>query len=185
MPDPAGADVVPVSTALQLRDAVTSAAAGQGAGGGADAVVMAAAVADFRPAAPAETKIKKADDGESAPVVELVRNPDVLAGLVAERRAGGLPARTVLVGFAAETGDATGSVLEHGRAKARRKGADLLVVNEVGGGRAFGTADNTVVIIGADGTERAVGPAPKETVADAVWDAVAMRLSADHPGDPS
>ncbi|MGQ7298220.1 bifunctional phosphopantothenoylcysteine decarboxylase/phosphopantothenate--cysteine ligase CoaBC [Quadrisphaera sp. KR29] len=183
VPDPAGAHVVPVSTALQLRDAVLTAAA---AGGGADAVVMAAAVADFRPAAPSETKIKKSDDDDAAPVVELVRNPDVLAGLVAARREGRLPASTVLVGFAAETGDATGSVLEHGRAKARRKGADLLVVNEVGGGRAFGTPDNTAVVLGADGSERAVGPAPKESVADAVWDAVAMRLTrgrADQRGD--
>jgi phosphopantothenoylcysteine decarboxylase / phosphopantothenate---cysteine ligase len=183
VPDPAGAHVVPVSTALQLRDAVLTAAA---AGGGADAVVMAAAVADFRPAAPSESKIKKADgpaDDGPGLSLELVRNPDVLAGLVAERRAGRLPASTVLVGFAAETGDATGSVLEHGRDKARRKGADLLVVNEVGGGRAFGTADNTVVIIGADGTERAVGPAPKESIADAVWDAVTMRVPAEKPGD--
>lgn len=178
VPDPAGAHVVPVSTALQLRDAVLTAARA-----GADAVVMAAAVADFRPAAPSETKIKKSDDSESAPVVELVRNPDVLAGLVEARREGRVATATVLVGFAAETGDATGSVLEHGRAKALRKGADLLVVNEVGGGRGFGTADNTVVIIGADGTERAVGPAPKETVADAVWDAVVMRVPAEKPGD--
>ncbi|MBC3761989.1 bifunctional phosphopantothenoylcysteine decarboxylase/phosphopantothenate synthase [Quadrisphaera oryzae] len=178
VPDPAGAHVVPVSTALQLRDAVLTAARA-----GADAVVMAAAVADFRPAAPSESKIKKDDDGESVPVVELVRNPDVLAGLVAARREGRVAAATVLVGFAAETGDAAGSVLEHGRAKARRKGADLLVVNEVGGGRAFGTADNTVVIIGADGTERAVGPAPKERIADAVWDAVAQLVHVENPGD--
>lgn len=183
VPDPAGAHVVPVSTALQLRDAVLTAAAGQGAQTGADAVVMAAAVADFRPAAPSETKIKKSGADESAPVVELVRNPDVLAGLVEARREGRVASTTVLVGFAAETGDATGSVLEHGRLKAVRKGADLLVVNEVGGGRAFGTADNTVVIIGADGTERAVGPAPKESIADAVWDAVVMRVPAENPGD--
>jgi len=187
VPDPAGAHVVPVSTALQLRDAVLTAARG---GGGADAVVMAAAVADFRPAAPAETKIKKSDGPHDGPDdgpgldLRLVRNPDVLAGLVAERRSGGLPAGTVLVGFAAETGDETGSVIEHGRRKARRKGADLLVVNEVGGGRAFGTADNTVVIIGADGTERAVGPAPKERIADAVWDAVAMRVPGSQPVHP-
>nr|WP_219729615.1 bifunctional phosphopantothenoylcysteine decarboxylase/phosphopantothenate--cysteine ligase CoaBC [Quadrisphaera sp. INWT6] len=101
VPDPAGAHVVPVSTALQMRDAVLTAAR---AGGGADAVVMAAAVADFRPAAPAETKIKKSggsDDDGARLDLQLVRNPDVLAGLVAERRSGGLPASTVLVGFAA------------------------------------------------------------------------------------
>ncbi|PWJ48021.1 phosphopantothenoylcysteine decarboxylase / phosphopantothenate--cysteine ligase [Quadrisphaera granulorum] len=181
VPDPAGAHVVPVSTALQLRDAVVSAAEG-----GADVVVMAAAVADFRPAAPSESKIKKSDDDGDGLVVELVRNPDVLAGLVAARREGRVAASTVVVGFAAETGDASGSVIEHGRLKAVRKGADLLVVNEVGGGRAFGTPDNTVVILGADGSERSVGPAPKETIADAVWDAVAMRLThgrVDQRGD--
>ncbi len=185
VPDPAGVDVVPVSTAQQLHDAVLAAAA---SGGGADAVVMAAAVADFRPASPSETKIKKTDDGAAGGgpelVVELVRNPDVLADLVALRRTGELAATTVLVGFAAETGDADASVLEHGRAKARRKGADLLVVNEVGGGRGFGAPDSTAVLVAADGSELAVGPAPKEAVADAVWDAVAMRLSRPTPTAP-
>ena len=130
LPAPDGVTVVPVETALELQAAVTDAARD------ADVVVMAAAVADFRPAAYADHKIKKTHaagaDGaadESAPTVALVRNPDVLAGLVAARGSASSP---VIVGFAAETGDGEGSVLEHARAKLARKGCDLLVVNEVG-----------------------------------------------------
>ena len=138
---------------------------------------MAAAVADFRPAEYAEHKIKKshaggADDGRdpSAPVVALVRNPDILAGLVQARGAAASP---VLVGFAAETGDGNGSVLEHARAKLARKGCDLLVVNEVGLDKAFGRDDNTVHILRRDTDEVSdVGPASKVEVAHAVWDAV-------------
>lgn len=171
LPAPAGVEVVPVETALELEAAVTEAVRG------ADVVVMAAAVADFRPAAYADHKIKKthepgADGGadESAPVVPLVRNPDVLAGLV---RARGSATSPVIVGFAAETGDGTGSVLDHGRAKLERKGCDLLVVNEVGVGVTFGRDESTVHLLrrGSD-TVTDVGPAPKREVADAVWDAV-------------
>ena len=162
---------MPVETALELEAAVTDAVRG------ADAVVMAAAVADFRPAAYAEHKIKKthatAIDGvadDSAPVVPLVRNPDVLAGLV---RARGSAVSPVIVGFAAETGDGAGSVLDHARAKLERKGCDLLVVNEVGVGVTFGQDENTVHLLrrGSDDAT-VVGPAPKGVVADAVWDAV-------------
>jgi phosphopantothenoylcysteine decarboxylase/phosphopantothenate--cysteine ligase len=170
LPVPAGVDVVPVESALDLRRAVQRAAAD------ADVVVMAAAVADFRPAAAHTAKIKKDDEG-GAPVIELVRNPDVLAELVATRQRPG----QVLVGFAAETGDAVGTVLEHGRRKLERKGCDLLVVNEVGVGKAFGTDDNTVVLLDRDGGEKAVGPAGKEQVADEVWDAVLRLLGRTDP----
>lgn len=170
LPDPAGVDVVRVGSARELRDAVLAAAVD------ADVVVMAAAVADFRPATEAHSKIKKSEDPDDAPVVRLVRNPDVLAELTAHRRPG-----QVVVGFAAETGDDAGGVLDHARAKLARKRCDLLVVNEVGPGKAFGTQDNTVVLLGADGTEKAVGPAGKEQVADEIWDAVVRRLGAD-PG---
>ncbi len=164
-PTPAGVARVDVGTALELRDAVLAAAAD------ADAVVMAAAVADFRPASVSSSKIKKSADGDDAPVVELVRNPDILAELCAGRRPG-----QVFVGFAAETGDDDGDVLEHARAKLARKGCDLLVVNEVGDGKAFGTPDNTVVLLDSGGGHKAVGPASKADVADAVWDAVVARL---------
>ncbi|WP_375475328.1 bifunctional phosphopantothenoylcysteine decarboxylase/phosphopantothenate--cysteine ligase CoaBC [uncultured Jatrophihabitans sp.] len=163
LPDPAGVDVVRVGTAAELRDAVRKAAED------ADAVVMAAAVADFRPVDPALHKIKKSDSGP--PTILLEQTPDVLAELVATRRDG-----QVLVGFAAETGDTGATVLEHGRAKLARKGADLLVVNAVGPGRAFGQADNAGVLLGADGSEQVVEFGPKAVLAAAIWDAVAARL---------
>ncbi|MBB6119349.1 bifunctional phosphopantothenoylcysteine decarboxylase/phosphopantothenate--cysteine ligase CoaBC [Nocardiopsis algeriensis] len=162
LPDPAGVRVVPVESALDLADAMEAERRG------ADAVVMSAAVADFRPAASAASKIKK--DGSAPAPVELVENPDVLAGLVASRDREGL-AQTV-VGFAAETDD----VLANGRAKLARKGCDLLVVNQVGGGRAFGTEDNQAVVLGPDGTAVEIPRGPKEDLADRVWDLVAERL---------
>ncbi|GGO82279.1 bifunctional phosphopantothenoylcysteine decarboxylase/phosphopantothenate--cysteine ligase CoaBC [Wenjunlia tyrosinilytica] len=162
LPDPVGADVVRVGTAVQLREAVLKAAVD------ADAVVMAAAVADFRPAVYTPGKIKKKDGVEPAPV-ELVRNPDVLAEISGRR----LRAGQLVVGFAAETDD----VLANGRAKLDRKGCDLLVVNEVGDGKAFGTGENEAVVLGADGTETPVPLGPKEALADVVWDLVRERLT--------
>ncbi|HYN67516.1 MAG TPA: bifunctional phosphopantothenoylcysteine decarboxylase/phosphopantothenate--cysteine ligase CoaBC [Ornithinibacter sp.] len=168
---PHGVTLVPVETALELQAAVTDAARS------ADVVVMAAAVADFRPAAYADHKIKKTHDtgadgsaDASAPTVALVRNPDVLAGLVAARGSASSP---VIVGFAAETGDGDGSVLDHARAKLARKGCDLLVVNEVGVDKTFGHDDSTVHLLrrGSDDATQ-VGPASKLEVAHAVWDAV-------------
>ncbi|MDQ2758045.1 MAG: phosphopantothenoylcysteine decarboxylase, partial [Actinomycetota bacterium] len=175
---PSGVDVVAVETALELQAAVTAAAAE------ADVVVMAAAVADFRPRNVAMAKIKKSHDDsptgadESAPTIELVRNPDVLAGLVAAR---GSSPRPVVVGFAAETGDAHGSVLDHAREKLARKGCDLLVANEVGGGLAFGTDANTVHLLFAPGpgapADHAAGPASKTEIAGVVWDGVETLLT--------
>jgi len=161
VPAPHGVDVVPVETADQLRHAVRSAAKD------ADVVVMAAAVADFRPVCPADAKIKKRP-GAAAPTIELVETVDVLAELVRDRPR----ADQVVVGFAAETGDGDASVLEHGRAKAVRKGADLLVVNAVGDGRGFGTADNDVTVLDRSGEVVARASGSKESVAHAVWDAV-------------
>jgi phosphopantothenoylcysteine decarboxylase/phosphopantothenate--cysteine ligase len=161
---PAGVDVVPVVSAVELGDAVHKIAPG------ADAVVMAAAVADFRPVSAAGHKIKKG--GSAVGPIELTENPDVLRQLVADRRSGQL-----VVGFAAETGDHTASVLEHGRAKLARKGCDLLVVNAVGTGVAFGRPDNAAVILGADGSETEVPLGPKAVLAAAVCDAIAARLT--------
>jgi phosphopantothenoylcysteine decarboxylase/phosphopantothenate--cysteine ligase len=169
LPDPVGAKVVRVVSAAQLREAVL-AAAGSGGFGLADAVVMAAAVADFRPRDQRDTKIKKSD-AEPDPIV-LVRNPDILAELASRPRSG-----QVVVGFAAETGDADGDVLSHGRAKLASKGADLLVVNEVGLDRGFEGPDNAAVILGSDGTEVDVPRGRKEALADRVWDLVAVRLA--------
>lgn len=172
-PAPATVDVVRVETAEQLRGAVLAGAKD------ADAVVMAAAVADFRPAAPAGAKIKKTPGG-TPPVIELVQNPDILAELAADRPRAG----QVVVGFAAETGDATATVLEHGRAKALRKGADLLVVNAVGDGRGFEVATNDVTVLDGAGQVVATAAGTKDEVADAVWDQV-LRLMASRPPSSS
>ena len=167
--DPAAVDVVRVGSARELREAVLAAAPG------ADAVVMAAAVADFRPAATAVSKIKKgAGDPEPLP---LTTNPDVLLELTAAR-----PPGQVVVGFAAETGDDAGDVLHHGRAKLARKGADLLVVNPVGDGRAFEVPDNSGWLLAAGGAETALPAGSKALLASRVWDAVAARLAASPHG---
>jgi len=163
---PAGVTVVPVGTALELRDAVRGAAAT------ADVVVMAAAVADYRPESPAEHKLKKAADGAPR-TITLIENPDILAELAAERLRPG----QVVVGFAAETGDAAGSVLDHGRAKALRKGADLLVVNDVGDGRAFGSTENSVTILDVSGGVLREAAGTKDVVSALIWDLVAERLT--------
>ncbi|MFC4907827.1 bifunctional phosphopantothenoylcysteine decarboxylase/phosphopantothenate synthase [Actinomadura gamaensis] len=171
LPDPAGAHVVPVGSAREMREAVLAAAED------ADAVVMAAAVADFRPAEYVDSKIKKVPGGEPAPI-RLVKNPDILAELGAGKRPD-----QVVVGFAAETDD----VLANGREKLKRKGCDLLVVNEVGADLTFGRPDNAAVVLGADGSATDVPRGPKEDLADVVWDLVAARLGghdrdAPHPG---
>lgn len=164
--DPAGVKVVRVESTAELRDAVLTAAAGS------DAVVMAAAPADFRPVHRSDTKIKKADDG-SAPVISLEQNPDILKELSTNRPGAG----TVVVGFAAETGDNSGSVLDLARAKLARKGCDLLVVNDVSGGAVFGADDNEAVILAADGTAVDVPRGSKGALAHVIWDQVAARLS--------
>jgi phosphopantothenoylcysteine decarboxylase/phosphopantothenate--cysteine ligase len=161
LPDPAGVRVVRVATTAELRDAV------RGEGLEADVIVMAAAVADFRPAEFADTKIKKADDS-SAPEIRLVQNPHVLRELAHDRLVEG----QTVVGFAAETGDAAADWLDHGRAKLAKYGVDLLVVNEVGVDLTFGADHSTAVVIGADGSEESVPDGPKERLADVIWDRV-------------
>ncbi|TYL45144.1 bifunctional phosphopantothenoylcysteine decarboxylase/phosphopantothenate--cysteine ligase CoaBC [Nocardioides sp. BGMRC 2183] len=164
LPDPAGVKVVRVETTGELRDAVLTTATG------ADAVVMAAAPADFRPVDESGVKIKKSEDG-SAPTIELRQNPDILRELAATRAA------EVVVGFAAETGDATGTVLELARAKLARKGCDLLVVNDVSGGAVFGAEENEAVILTADGATVEVPRGSKAALAHVIWDQVAARMS--------
>jgi phosphopantothenoylcysteine decarboxylase/phosphopantothenate--cysteine ligase len=128
---------------------------------------MAAAVADFRPQAYAAGKIKKKDGQEPEPII-LVRNPDILAEISADRARPG----QIVVGFAAETDD----VLSNGRTKLARKGCDLLVVNEVGERKTFGSEENEAVVLGADGSETPVPHGPKEALAETVWDLVTHRL---------
>jgi phosphopantothenoylcysteine decarboxylase/phosphopantothenate--cysteine ligase len=171
LPEPAGATLVHAGTADELREAVHKAAAD------ADVIVMAAAVADFRPTQRAEFKIKKTDR-EPDPIA-LTRNPDILAELVAAR-----PPGQVIVGFAAETGDSGADVLEHARVKHRRKGCDLLVVNAVGEGKAFEMEDNSGWLLSIDGTERPIALGSKARLASEVWDAVAMLLADDSRSRP-
>jgi phosphopantothenoylcysteine decarboxylase/phosphopantothenate--cysteine ligase len=161
LPDPAGAKVTRVVSARDMQDAVTAAAA---QGGGADAVVMAAAVADYRPQTRSPAKVKK--DGQPPEPLRLTENPDILAGLALRRERD--PGHQVLVGFAAETDTAA----EAAQAKLARKGCDLLVVNPVGNGLGFGTTDNEAVVYGADGSVTQIPRGPKETLADVVWDLV-------------
>jgi len=160
---PPGVEVVAVETGEELRDAVRAAAAD------ADVVVMAAAVADYRPAAVADAKLKKSG---GAPMITLVETTDILRELVTDPPRPG----QLVVGFAAETGDADGSVLDHARDKARRKGADLLVVNPVGGGRGFGTTTNEVTVLGRTGDVLATAAGTKDEVAHAVWDVVSSSV---------
>ena len=175
LPVPDGATLVPVQTAVELGEAVAKAAQD------CDVVVMAAAVADYRPAHYTDVKIKKSHDeavpdGDLlAPTIELVRTPDVLAGLVQSRGSLTVP---VIVGFAAETGDAEHTVLDLARDKFARKGCDVLVANEVGIDKTFGQDTNTVHILrrGVDTVTHA-GPAPKDIVAATVWDVIQDVLS--------
>jgi phosphopantothenoylcysteine decarboxylase/phosphopantothenate--cysteine ligase len=167
---PDGIDVVPVETTLELQRAVEDAAAA------ADVVVMAAAPADFRPATVSDSKIKKSSDPDAGLRVDLVENPDIVRGLVQARDARG-SSTPFVVSFAAETGDADGTVMDHARAKFARKGSDVQVVNEVGSDLTFGKDDTTVHIL-RRGTDAVVtvGPTTKDAVADALWDAVSPLL---------
>ncbi|OBK11247.1 bifunctional phosphopantothenoylcysteine decarboxylase/phosphopantothenate--cysteine ligase CoaBC [Mycobacterium asiaticum] len=172
--DPAGVNVVHVSSAEQLGDAVSKHAPE------ANVLVMAAAVADFRPTQVATAKIKKNPDNQDGPPpIELVRNDDVLANAVQARSHGQLPNMRAIVGFAAETGDANGDVLFHARAKLQRKGCDLLVVNAVGEGKAFEVDSNDGWLLSADGTESALQHGSKTLMASRIVDAISTFLHGD------
>ena len=143
---PEGVQVTRVVSALELREATLEASAA------ADVLIMSAAVADFRPAEFAEFKIKKSADSEDAPVIQLVRNPDILREVVVRRQQAREAGESALgpkliVGFAAETGSAEKTPLELGREKLQRKGTDFLAVNTVGVNRGFGTDDNTITLL--------------------------------------
>ncbi|MCR2052287.1 bifunctional phosphopantothenoylcysteine decarboxylase/phosphopantothenate--cysteine ligase CoaBC [Actinomyces bowdenii] len=179
---PAGVETLAVSTALEMEEAVRR------AGAQADAVIMAAAVADYRPAHVAQAKIKKRTGAQAHPgpagaapaPIELVENPDILAGLVSRPLRPG----QLVMGFAAETGDEQGGVLDHGAAKARRKGADLLAVNAVGEGVGFGDVPNSVVVLDRHGQEVARAQGSKEQVARALIGLLAQRLETAQGPDP-
>jgi phosphopantothenoylcysteine decarboxylase/phosphopantothenate--cysteine ligase len=168
VPPPAGVEVVTVETALQLREAALAAAADS------DVVIMAAAVADFRPAEISGTKIKKRDDAAD-PVITLVRNPDILQELVELRDAA--RSTQLIVGFAAETGDRHGDVLAYAEAKLKRKGCDLLVVNHVGTDKVFGQDTNSVVILARSGSEPQEAAGTKTEVSAAVISRIGYELN--------
>ncbi len=170
---PEGVRRAPVETALEMRDAVTAAA------GGADVVVMAAAVSDFRPATAPPDKLKsqalRQPKGNGAPpALTLTANPDILAELGAARSEGAGP--RVLIGFAAETADP----VPEARRKLAAKQCDLIVGNRVGEGRVFGRDETEAVLVEANGTTKAAverrPPETKRSLANAVWSVAARRL---------
>ena len=159
---PVGVRVVQVETALEMKTAIDASKSDQ------DVIIMAAAVADFRPAHASENKIKK---GQALVQIDLVENPDILASLVAGRSSG-----QIIVGFAAETGDENGSVREHGLLKLASKGVDLLVINDVSGGLVFGSLKNGALIAAADGEFIDIPYGSKDTLAHAVLDSIVKRI---------
>jgi phosphopantothenoylcysteine decarboxylase/phosphopantothenate--cysteine ligase len=162
LPTPPGVRRVDVGSALEMREAVRREFAG------ADVVVKAAAVADFRPASVSERKIRKEDLAEGAGLsLELVRNPDILAELCREKGS------RVIVGFAAESHD----VIESARRKIARKGCDLLVANDVSGADSgFDVDRNTVSFVWPAGDVESLPPLSKDEVADHLLDRVAKLL---------
>lgn len=166
---PEQVEVVKVVSALQLRDAVHE------AGRSAQVIIMCAAVADFRPKTYAGFKLKKStDSGETdkSYTLELVENPDILAGLAAQR----LNEGQVIVGFAAETGDEHTSALEYGRRKALKKGADLLAVNTVGATSGFGDVANEIHVLDSHGQQVGHSAGSKLQVARDLVELIAQRL---------
>ena len=176
VPVPEGVELVQVETALELRDAVHDAVQST------DVLVMSAAVADFRPGENADTKIKKRDDGAD-PVITLVRNPDILAETVQNRSASGT-GPSLIVGFAAETGDGSGSVLEYGRRKLERKGCDLLILNQVGRSLVFGQDSTEVRILSPHEDPRIEPPALTGSKTDIARHLV-ERIAAELAGAPA
>jgi phosphopantothenoylcysteine decarboxylase/phosphopantothenate--cysteine ligase len=158
VPAPASVSVVQVGTSLELAEATTTAAAG------ADVVIMAAAVADYRPESVAHSKIKKETQGDVLDL-RLVRNPDILRSLADTRRDG-----QVIIGFAAETEPDDAALLELGREKIARKGCDYLVINRVGWTEGFATERNSVVVINGAGDTVVGADGTKLSVADRILD---------------
>jgi len=158
IPVPVNLDFHAVSTAQELAEAMHEHAET------ADVVIMAAAVADYRPAKVQPGKIKKEQQGDALDL-RLVRNPDILTELAARRRPG-----QVVIGFAAETESDPAALLELGRAKVRRKGADLLVLNTVGWSEGFASEDNAIVVINGVGDIVGEAAGSKLTVAARILD---------------
>lgn len=166
LPVPSGARVEKVVSAREMGESVAKHAPES------DVIIMAAAVADFRPASLAESKMKKGSDDDALSTVELVENPDILATTVQRRRDGEVPSTTTIVGFAAETGDGENSALEYAKAKLKRKGCDLIMCNEVGEGKVFGTTRNQGWLLDTEGGVVEVEDGSKHAVAAQILAAV-------------
>jgi phosphopantothenoylcysteine decarboxylase/phosphopantothenate--cysteine ligase len=167
LPAPSGVETVPVRSAEQMKEAVLSRAADQ------QVIVMAAAVADYRPAAPLPSKLKKRAGGLT---LDLVRTPDILQAL--GRSGGG----RLLVGFAAETED----LIDNARRKLREKSLDLVVANDVSGeGSGFASEHNQAVLIDAGGGEQELPSLTKRELADRIWDRVVALRARTAAGKPS
>lgn len=167
---PAGVHVEPVTSALHLHHTLTALLDTHPV----DAVIMAAAVADFRPTTTADTKLKKGTSSEPSSIA-LTRNPDILADIVTR-----YPHLTT-VGFAAETGDLDHSVLQLGREKFARKGCDLLMVNQVGFDTTFGQPTNAGWLLGRDGAETPISRMSKRGVAMRILDQLSTLLATQEP----
>lgn len=163
---PSGAEIVRVGSTREMDAAMNERAPE------ADVIIMAAAVADYRPADVADSKMKKGSADEELATLRLVENPDILKGLVARRDAGELKDGVVIAGFAAETGDATHSALDFARAKFERKGCDVLMANEVGVGKVFGQTTNSGWILRRGAEPTVVELGSKQVVAAQILDAV-------------
>ena len=172
LPTPPGVTLRPITSARDLSAAMAEEAEG------ADVVIMSAAVADFRPAAESDSKLKKGASDDALSRIELVENPDILAETMRRRTVGKLDGDMIIVGFAAETGDASATPLEHATAKLARKGCDLLMCNDVSGGATFGAEDNVGWILDADGSVDEVPHGSKHAVAARILDAVARKVAA-------
>ena len=158
-------DVVPTPSSIDVEKAVMSRLKD------CDALVMAAAIADFKPGVAREDKIKKDPDSTDAPILHLVRTTDILRSVCVSK-----DRPKVVLGFAAETGSPQ-EVLKLGTEKALRKGADLLAVNRVGGGAGFGEVDNEVWLLDSAGLMLESAKGSKSRVAQALVSAIGDRLA--------
>lgn len=167
LPTPLGSKVIHIHSAIEMAEVVAEESVD------ADVCIFAAAVADFRPATASESKLKKGVATDALNHIDLIENPDILATTVRRRKAGNLKPGCTIVGFAAETGDDSATPLDHAKAKIGRKGCDLLMCNDVSGGKTFGSSRNVGWILNQQGDVVEVEEGSKFDVAGEIWDAVA------------
>ncbi|MBP3087681.1 bifunctional phosphopantothenoylcysteine decarboxylase/phosphopantothenate--cysteine ligase CoaBC [Corynebacterium sp. sy017] len=170
LPLPSGAELIRVQSTQQMEKAINEHSYD------ADIVIMAAAVSDFRPESTAMAKLKKGMSDDALRRIELVENPDILKGLVERRQAQEQLGDQIIVGFAAETGDATHSALDLAKRKLMKKGCDFIVFNDVSGGNVFGRSDNQGFLLGARGDVTQIPLGTKLEVAARIFDKIEEAL---------